>query len=316
MKPSTPVLLQPFKFTPIMKRTLWGGTRIAAFKGLPANAGIGESWELSGVAGSESVCCGGGAADGSDVGQPLSAITARYGLLPAGSETFPLLIKFIDARADLSLQVHPDDTLARQRGGASGKTEMWYVLQADPGAKIYSGLCTPLTPEGYDAIAGTAQMESVIAAHESHAGDVFYLPAGRLHAIGAGNLLVEVQQTCDITYRVYDFGRVDADGQPRALHLAEARDAIDYRVHDDYRTRPEAGSDVLVQCPYFTVLRHVGPFALTAADYAVVICVKGSGHVADMPIAQGDTLLVPQQLLPAQVEGDAEVIVAISSIGN
>lgn len=236
--------MKPYKFEPYLKTTLWGGYQIAPFKGIyTAQPNIGESWEISGVPGHESVAIDRGLIDDVDLGLTLTELIDKYKGLLIGNRVykrfgnkFPLLVKFIDSRQDLSVQVHPDDKLAQERHGCAGKTEMWYIIKSDVGAKIYAGLKKQITPDDYEhmvsgeAPEGSNPMADVIATHEAHQGDLFFLPAGRLHAIGAGCFLAEIQQTSDITYRVYDFGRKDAHGNPRELHteLAKMQSTIRY----------------------------------------------------------------------------------------
>ncbi len=212
-------MITPFKFVPYLKPVLWGGDKIAPFNGVSCDAlNMGESWEISGVPGQESV-----GAEGPDCGCSLPELVERYGARLVGEHvlrrygnTFPLLVKLIDAKKDLSVQVHPDDAMAAKRhGGSLGKTEMWYIIDAEPGARIYAGLSKPITPGGYTRLVEEKKIMDVVACHESSPGDIFFLPAGRIHAIGAGNLLAEIQETSDITYRVYDFDRRYADGNLR-----------------------------------------------------------------------------------------------------
>ena len=223
--------MKPYKFEPYLKTTIWGGYQIAPFKGIyTAQPNIGESWEISGVPGHESVAINRGLVDDVDEGLTLTQLIDKYKGLLVGQKVykkfgnkFPLLVKFIDSRQDLSVQVHPDDKLAMERHGCAGKTEMWYVIKSDVGSKIYAGLKKSITPEDYERLAspdpskrreekGAAEnplssegdwgrLQDVLAIHEAHEGDLFFLPAGRLHAIGAGNFLAEIQQTSDITYR-------------------------------------------------------------------------------------------------------------------
>ena len=214
--------MKPYKFAPYLKTTIWGGYQIAPFKGIyTAQPNIGESWEISAVPGHESIAVERGIIGDVDLGLNLAQLIDKYKGLLVGERIykrfgnqFPLLVKFIDSRQDLSVQVHPDDKMAQKRHKCPGKTEMWYVVKADVGAKIYSGLSKSITPDDYERLVSTSSphgevgrgLQDVIATHESHQGDLYFLPAGRLHAIGAGNLLVEIQQTSDITYRVYDYG--------------------------------------------------------------------------------------------------------------
>lgn len=309
--------MKPYKFQPYLKTTLWGGYQIAPFKGIyTAQPNIGESWEISGVPGHESVAVDRGIAEDVDVGLTLTELIDKYKGLLVGEKVykkfgnkFPILVKLIDSRQDLSVQVHPDDKLAMERHGCAGKTEMWYVIRADIGAKIYSGLRKSITPDDYERLVKDSEdadsktdenpMASVIATHESHDGDLYFLPAGRLHAIGAGNFLAEIQQTSDITYRVYDFGRKDAHGQPRELHVEQAKDAIDYRVWPEYRTSYDSTKPTsqLINCPYFIVHRVVVQVAAEidfhCDSFVVVMCLWGEANINGIKIRQGETVLVP-----------------------
>jgi mannose-6-phosphate isomerase len=309
---------------------IWGGYQIAPFKGIfTAQPNIGESWEISAVPGHESVAVERGIIGDVDLGLNLIQLIDKYKGLLVGNRVykkygnkFPLLVKFIDSRQDLSVQVHPDDKLAQKRHGCLGKTEMWYVLKADVGSKIYSGLKRSITPEEYEQLAtaepvnGHSPMQDVIATHESHQGDLYFLPAGRLHAIGAGNFLVEIQQTSDITYRVYDFGRKDAHGNPRELHIAEAKEAIDYQVWPEYRTSYDSTkpNSELIHCPYFTVNRVVVQVAaeidLHTDAFVVVVCLWGEAHINGIHVKQGETLLVPASENVLYIFGNATFLTA------
>ena len=223
---------------------------------------------------------------------------------------------------DLSVQVHPDDQLAQKRHQCPGKTEMWYVIKADVGAKIYSGLKQSITPDDYERLAkadpinGHSPMQDVIATHESHQGDLFFLPAGRLHAIGAGNFLTEIQQTSDITYRVYDFGRKDANGVPRELHLEQAKEAIDYQVWPEYRTSYDSTkpNSELIHCPYFIVNRVVVQVAaeinLHSDSFVIVVCLWGEANINGIRVKQGETLLVPASENVLYIFGNATFLTA------
>ena len=214
-----------YKFEPILKTLVWGT----------------ESWVLSSVPGSESVV-----SEGPEAGRTLTEV---YG------GEFPLLIKFIDARRDLSIQVHPGDELARARHGGHGKDEMWYIIGASEGAHLYSGLAMPLTPEEYARRVEDGTIIDVLGDHKVAPGDVFFIPSGRIHSICGGCYLAEIQQTSDITYRIYDYNRPGLDGKPRQLHTELAKDAIDYTVKEDYRThyeRRENGPVELLKCEHFT----------------------------------------------------------------
>ena len=305
--------MKPYKFEPYLKTTLWGGYQIAPFKGIfTAQPNIGESWEISGVPGHESRAIERGLIDDVDVGLTLTQLIDKYKGLLLGEKVykkygkqFPLLVKFIDSRQDLSVQVHPDDKLAKERHGCAGKTEMWYIIKSDVGSKIYAGLNKSITPEEYEQLAtaepenGHSPMQDVISSHEAHDGDLFFLPAGRLHAIGAGNFLAEIQETSDITYRVYDFGRKDAHGNPRELHIEQARDAIDYRVWPEYRSSYDSTKPIsqLVNCPHFVVHRVVVQVAsqvdFQCDSFVIVMCLWGEANINGISIHQGETILVP-----------------------
>lgn len=305
--------MKPYKFEPYLKTTIWGGYQIAPFKGIyTAQPNIGESWEISGVSGHESVAIHRGLVDDVDEGLTLTQLIDKYKGLLVGEKVyrkygnkFPLLVKFIDSRQDLSVQVHPDDKLAQKRHSCNGKTEMWYVIKSDVGSKIYAGLNKSITPEEYEQlataepVAGRSPMQDVIVAHEAHEGDLYFLPAGRLHAIGAGNFLAEIQQTSDITYRVYDFGRKDVHGNPRELHIEEAKEAIDYQVWTEYRTSYDSTKPTsqLISCPYFTVHRVVVQVAqqidFKCDSFVIVVCLWGEANINGVSIHQGETILVP-----------------------
>ncbi len=297
-----------YKFNPILKTIIWGGEKIVPYKQLVSDQkSVGESWELSGVKGSESVV-----ADGPYAGKTLpELIDLLKGDLVGkkvyekhGNE-FPLLIKFIDARKDLSIQVHPNDELSHKRHGKNGKTEMWYVVGADKGAHLLSGFSKQVTPEEYAAKVADNTLTDVLTNYEVHEGDVFFLPAGRVHAIGAGSFVAEIQQTSDVTYRIYDYGRLGADGKPRELHVELAKDAIDFHVEDDYRThyteKKNEGVE-LVRCNYFITSVYdtdrETEISMEGLDsFMVVMGLEGRGVIRDnegneIPVHQGETVLV------------------------
>ena len=298
-----------YKFQPILKTLLWGGDKIIPYKQLDSDLQrVGESWELSGVKDNESVVAG-----GPEAGTTLPKLIARHGSALLGSANFerfgtefPLLIKFIDAQQDLSIQVHPDDALAWERHQSKGKTEMWYVVNADPEAHLRSGFSKQVTPEEYEASVADNTITDLLADYKIQAGDVFFLPAGRVHSIGAGSFIAEIQQTSNITYRIYDFNRLDADGKARELHTELAKGAIDYTVQPDYRTHYRSNPDTrveLVSCPYFTtslfdMTKHQELDLSRLDSFVVVICIEGSGTLTDdsgaaLTVHQGETVLVP-----------------------
>ena len=301
--------MRPLKFEPIFKTLVWGGEKIAPYKGVETEQKhIGESWELSGVAGNESVV-----AEGPLKGKTIAELVKEYKGELVGEhvyantgDEFPLLIKFIDALTDLSIQVHPNDELAAVRhNGSKGKTEMWYVVDAAPGAHLLTGLTEKITPEQYAAKVADGTITDVLARYDVHPGDVFFLPAGRIHAICGGCFIAEIQQTSDITYRIYDYGRLGLDGKPREVHTELAKDAIDYTVYPDYRTHysPEQDEEQeVVSCQYFTTSIYdlTLPYAkdLSGIDsFMVVMCLSGSGTLevdgAEVPVRQGETVLIP-----------------------
>ena len=213
-----------FKFEPIIQAKLWGGSKIARLKGISDRNDIGESWEISGVEGFETVV-----AEGPYRGMPLNRLVATLKEQLVGRSVyqrhgnqFPLLFKFIDACDDLSIQVHPDDEAARRYGLQSGKTEMWYVLSSAPGARLYNGLAVQTDAEGLRQMVADKTIMQALAQYEISEGDVFFIPAGRIHAIGAGCMVAEIQQTSDTTYRLYDYDRRDRDGHLRPLHIEQA----------------------------------------------------------------------------------------------
>ena len=312
--------LKPFKFEPYLKSVLWGGEKIAKYKGIVTDQhNIGESWEISGVDGHESVV-----AEGDDKGLNLRQIIEKYkgdlvgnAVYAKYGDTFPLLVKIIDAKGDLSVQVHPDDTLAKARHNSYGKTEMWYIIDAEEGAPIYAGLSKQITPEEYEKLVAENAIMDVIARHDSHAGDLFFLPAGRIHAIGAGNLLAEIQQTSDITYRVYDFDRRDANGNPRELHTEQAKDAIDYTVYPEYKSeydRNGKSAAPLVKCQYFDVKREIidGVSTIDASSdsFMIIMCLDGEATITDnlggvTHVKKGESILVPAVITSMKAEGNA-----------
>ncbi len=302
-------MLYPFIFKPILKEIIWGGSAICPFKEItPVQNGIGESWELSHVEGNYSAV-----ANGDLEGKTIDELIQTYGAQLTGGKvieqfgtTFPLLIKFIDARDDLSIQVHPDDELAKKRHNSFGKTEMWYVIKAEKGAGLYSGFSRQITPEGYVHQVEDNTIMNVLQRYDVAEGDVFFLPAGRVHAIGAGCFIAEIQQTSNITYRIYDYNRKDANGNGRELHTELAKDAIDYTCQPDYRTHYSVHPNTavgLVECRYFTtnLLELDQPMERDFASldsFVVYICMEGHAAIRDnkgntLTIHQGQTVLIP-----------------------
>lgn len=315
------------KFELNLKTVLWGGERIARLKGLqmPMGRTIGESWEVSGLSGHESVV-----ADGPDRGLTLRQLISRYRGRLLGNRVyrqhgneFPLLVKFIDARDDLSVQVHPDDDLAMERHGCSGKAEMWYVIECAPDAAVMAGTnYGGINRRAFEMIVASRMLEPVLYRCETRVGDCFFLPAGTLHSICSGNLLLEVQQPSDITYRVWDYNRLDGNGQPRQLHTSLALDAIDY---DNLTTERQVDYDrqsprvTLVDSSFFTVGRVVVDGEQQAIPmpfdaFLVVVNVDGDATLeadgVSTPLRQGETVLVPAEVQQLSVTGHATLITA------
>lgn len=316
--------MQIYKFNSILKPVLWGGDKLVAFKQLPpCNEPIGESWELSAMPGFESVV-----AEGADRGLTLTQLVQRYGADLVGEDVyrrygdrFPLLIKFIHAKRDLSIQVHPDDQMALRLHGCTGKNEMWYILEADKGALIHTGFNRQMSDEELDRRLAEGSLLEVINATEAQPGDTFFIPAGQIHAIGAGNLLVEIQQSCDITYRVWDYGRRDSDGNLRQLHVQQAHEALDFNARDgkvDYT--PCDGQDVtpLLQCEDFAVSRVVvddcyGLEMPSPHSFVSMVCIHGDVTLAaegmdSVSMHQGETALISATVNRLQMTGNAQLL--------
>ncbi|MFT4221861.1 type I phosphomannose isomerase catalytic subunit [Dysgonomonas sp.] len=316
--------LYPLKFKSILKSIIWGGDEICKFKKIkPVEDGVGESWEISGVEGNISVV-----ANGELENKSLDELISLYKEQLVGKKNyesfgakFPLLIKFIDARDNLSIQVHPDDELAKKRHDSFGKTEMWYVINAAPGAFLYSGFEKPVTPDSYVKSIEDNTFVDYLAKHDVKKGDVFFLPAGRVHAIGAGTFIAEIQQTSNITYRIYDYNRKDANGNGRELHTELAKDAIDYGVYDNYRTsyvRKENQPVQLESCKYFTtnLLDATKDITRDYSDidsFIIYICMGGACSIRDdkgndLYIKQGETILIPADTENVIISPDANVL--------
>jgi len=323
-----------YKFQPLLKQTLWGGNRIIPFKQLNSKLDhVGESWELSGVTGNETMV-----SEGPYTGMSLNDLVRKERERLMGHDNyvrfgneFPLLIKFIDAQRDLSIQVHPNDEVARRHGHARGKTEMWYVMPSPTShpspltSHLYCGLKQQITPEQYAQMVADDTITEALARYDVHADDVFFIPAGRIHAIGAGCFITEIQQTCDVTYRIYDYNRRDADGNLRQLHIREAAEAIDYTVQDDYRMHHQPAVNIpqqLVSCPYFTTAVYdlTEPMSIDYSDldsFIILIGLQGAAHLtvedAEAPTDQtflqaGETLLLPATTRTVMVEGQLKML--------
>ena len=311
------------KFEPLLKQTLWGGDKIIPFKHLNDTLeNVGESWEISGVKDNETIV-----SEGEYKGKSLNQLVRELKGKLVGQENyerfgdeFPLLIKFIDARQDLSIQVHPTDEIAHRQGKTRGKTEMWYALESAPGAQLYNGLKQQITPEQYKQMVENDTITDALARYEVNEGDVFFIPAGRIHAIGAGCFVAEIQQTSDVTYRIYDYKRKDKDGNYRELHTELAAESIDYTVLPNYRTEYDLVKNEGVQiaeCPYFTTAVYDlnEPMTLDYSEldsFVILIAVKGEGTITangeEMKLAKGDTILLPATTGEVKVSGEVKFL--------
>jgi len=311
----------PLLFTPILKDRIWGGTKLSSLlhKDIQSQT-TGESWEISTVPGDISVV-GNGKLAGKTLEELLDmdpeallgkAVFSRFGT------AFPLLFKFLDAKEDLSIQLHPNDELARIRHNSYGKTEMWYVMQADPDSRIIVGFEDEASPEEYLHHLEHKTLTRILKEVKVAPGDVFFLKTGTIHAIGAGIVIAEIQQTSDITYRVYDWDRVDADGKSRELHIDLALEAIDYTVSDAKREYSKIvnTANPVIDCPYFTTrfIPLEGELTLqkTADSFTVLVCTEGTFSIRtngmETAFQKGDTVLIPAVLTDFQLRGSASLL--------
>ena len=284
-KGADPNCTYPMLFEPNLHAVVWGGDRLCRWKGLPEQDHVGESWEVSAVESSPSIV-----ANGSWAGKTLPEVVALApeeilgkAVARRNGGKMPLLVKFIDARNDLSIQVHPNDEMAQREHNKLGKSEMWYVLDAEPGACIYSGFKKKLQADEYKRMVADGTITEALARHEAHAGDVFYIPAGRVHAICSGILLAEIQQSSDVTYRIFDYNRLGLDGKPRELHTAYAAQALNYKVEKKYRTDYAVRNDkanLIMESKFFsarvTEISHEFHRNLLKYDsFIITMCLKG-----------------------------------------
>lgn len=324
--------LYPIKFEPVLKDKIWGGNSLVKNYGKKADLSrlIGESWELSAIQDNLSVISNGFLA-GNNIEEIIEVymgdITGEAVFEKYGNE-FPLLIKFIEAKQDLSVQVHPDDKIARERHNAYGKTEMWYILESEPSSKIYTGFTHPITKEIFSSALSERKLISLLNTETIEYGDVFFTPAGRIHAIGAGTVLVEIQQTSDITYRIFDWDRKDNKGKSRDLHVDLALDVIDYKAAGKNKITKELTPDKtvnLVSCPYFhTNVLQFG--SLIRKDYNIIdsfiiyICIAGEFIIhwekgAEI-VTKGETVLIPAMITNVVLEPRQEAMVLEVFINN
>ncbi|SHK46751.1 mannose-6-phosphate isomerase, type 1 [Maribacter aquivivus] len=301
-------MIHPLKFRPILKERLWGGTKLKEVFGKPIESDItGESWELSTVKGDISVV-----ANGSLEGKSLQdlidsnaeellgkSVVDRFG------KEFPILIKFIDAKQDLSIQLHPNDALAKERHDSFGKTEMWYIMDADPKAELIVGFNKDVTKDEYAESIDNDTLLDLLNYEEVKEGDTFFINTGKIHAIGAGVMLAEIQQTSDVTYRVFDFNRKDKDGNLRELHTELALDAVDYEKKDDFKVsygQEKNEVNTMVDCPYFKtnfieLTENLDLDTAQRDSFTIFMCVGGEVKIStaegDVSIKSGETALLP-----------------------
>ncbi|MFK5879768.1 MAG: mannose-6-phosphate isomerase [Flavobacteriaceae bacterium] len=312
----------PIKFSPILKEKIWGGKKLNKLLNKQSDKNnIGESWEISDVDGETSVV-----SNGDLKGFSLKELISKFKGDLVGEkvyqqfgEKFPLLIKFIDAKTALSIQLHPNDTLAKKRHNSFGKTEMWYVMQADENANLIVGFKKDISSEEYLQHLKNKSLLDILNIDIVKEGEVYFISTGRVHAIGAGVMLAEIQQTSDVTYRIYDWDRVDADGNERELHTGEAIDAIDYQSQESYKTeysKTENKSSTIVSCPYFTtnvfpVNGKVKVNHLDKDSFVIYMCVSGEtqfnyGDNQSEKLNIGETILIPATLKEFEIKSEAE----------
>ena len=313
--------LYPLTFTPILKERIWGGTKLKTYLNKDVSSEItGESWELSTVPNDISVVKN-GFLSGKNVNELIelypneflgSAVLERFGT------EFPLLFKFIDAKQDLSIQLHPNDELAKKRHNSFGKTEMWFVMQADANARLIVGFKEDSNPDEYKKALASNTLVSLLNEVEVKAGDVFFLETGTIHAIGAGIVIAEIQQTSDITYRVYDFDRVDDKGNKRELHTELALEALNYNTtaaHISYESQVNISNKV-VHCDYFKTniipLEDAYHWKKTKEAFTVLMCTAGTFELTyneqTTSYKVGDTILLPAILEEVYLKGNATLL--------
>ena len=300
-------MLYPLKFHPILKKKIWGGERLS-YKSEQHEESIGESWEISAVEDNISVVSNGILAD-NDLQELIEVymgdlvgdrVYEKFGV------EFPLLIKYIDANDDLSIQVHPDDETAKERHNAYGKTEMWYVADAEKDASLIMGFNKETDKAEYLQALHSNKLMDILNTEKVKKGDSFFIPAGLVHAIGKGCYIAEIQQTSDITYRIYDYNRKDADGHTRELHTDLATDVIDYHYYPKHKvdyTPHDNKSVQLVKCPYFTTNllvfdRDIEKEYVHLDSFVIYMCIQGkftisTGECDPVMVNKGETVLVP-----------------------
>lgn len=300
--------IHPLKFHPILKERLWGGTKLKEVLHKPIESDItGESWELSAVSGDVSIVSNGSLANTSlqTLIQESPELLLGKSVVERFGKEFPILIKFIDAKQDLSIQLHPNDDLAKKRHNSFGKTEMWYVMDADAGAELIVGFNKNVTKEEYSKSLEDDTLLDLLNYEAVKEGDTFFINTGKIHAIGAGVLLAEIQQTSDVTYRVFDFNRKDKAGNLRELHTDMALDAMDYEKKDDFKVQYDDVTNTvnnMVECPYFktnflNLTQDLNQDTVSRDSFTIFMCVGGTAAIETdegaVAIQKGETVLVP-----------------------
>jgi mannose-6-phosphate isomerase len=316
----------PIKFKPILKEKIWGGEKLSTtFKKETNKTNIGESWEVSDIEGSVSVV-----ANGELKGQSLKQLVKNYKGNFVGNkvfnqfgEEFPLLIKIIDAKKPLSIQVHPNNKLAQERHNSFGKNEMWYIMDCDKDAELIIGFNKKVTQNEYVSALKKGTILDILNTEKISRGDTFYIPTGRVHAIGAGTVLAEIQQTSDITYRIYDYERKNAKGNKRKLHNELAVDAIDYQKYDSYKINYTSSlnkSSKLIHTPYFktNIIKITHAIEMNYSDldsFVICICVEGS-FIIDvnsytLQVHKGETILLPATIKKCKLTANNATILEV-----
>ena len=320
-------MLYPLFFKPIPKERLWGGRKLMDFLNKPFHGNeIGESWELSAVSGDESIV-----SDGPLQGKQLNELIEIYKADLVGKSVyerfgndFPVLIKYIDAQKDLSVQLHPHDYLAKERHNSFGKNEMWYVMNADPGAQLIAGFSKDTDQNEYQQYLQNGQIENLLHYETVKRGDTFFIRTGTVHAIGAGILLAEIQQTSDITYRIFDWNRTNKDGKTRELHTELALDAIDYKRRDNHKvayTAEPNKRNLMVESPYFTteIIAIHGEVSVQTDQldsFVVLMAVQGDSQISvdgiTYPLSFGSTVLLPACLTAFTLQADQSEVLMVT----
>ena len=319
--------LYPLKFNPIMKDRLWGGSKLKELFNKPSVTDTtGESWELSGVNGDVSIISNGNLKDTS-----LQQLITNYkenllgkSVVQRFGDEFPILIKFIDAKKDLSIQLHPNDELAKKRHNSFGKTEMWYIMNADPGSNLIVGFNKNVVQEEYKTSIENDSLLDLLNYEEVNEGDTFFINTGKIHAIGAGVMLAEIQQTSDVTYRVFDFNRKDKNGNLRELHTDLALDAIDYTKKDDFKvdyTTTKNLANTMVDCPYFrtsmlSLDKNFHQDISNRDSFSIYICVSGNAIIENefgsTTIQKGETVLIAASSKTLKINTDAVKLLEVT----